>query len=425
MAKRGLTGAFMVAGDFNSVISQDETLNYSAFSAQRSSDFVDWIQVEGLVDMGFSGSAFTWTKGASMGYSKAARLDRALCNIQWRQRFPDANVTHLPRVCSDHTPLLIRLKNAHSQRPPTTFKFQAAWLTSGELPGLVHDTWKTEESVQYNLPRMAAELSKWNRESFGNIIHRKNVVLSRLGGIQKKLSRVYCRGLAKLEKKLLAEYQDILYQEELMWFQRSREDWIVSGDRNTAYYHAAATIRRVRNTVSCLRDENGNWITDPALLKDHVRSYYVNLFSCEGGLADIRLEGVFPALQAVDWEAFNAAITKEKVHAALNDMAPFKSPGPDGFHAAFYQRMWDSVGDSMFKLVDNARRSSQLPEGLNKSLLVLIPKTKAIETIKQFRPISLCNVSYKVITKLITNRLKFILPKLVSPFRALLSPEGR
>ncbi|XP_031120942.1 uncharacterized protein LOC116024181 [Ipomoea triloba] len=65
--KRGISGPLLVAGDFNSIIDQSETSNYGAYSVQHSVDFVDWIQTEGLLDLGFTGPKFTWTKGVTTG----------------------------------------------------------------------------------------------------------------------------------------------------------------------------------------------------------------------------------------------------------------------------------------------------------------------------------------------------------------------
>lgn len=114
---------------------------------------------------------------------------------------------------------------------------------------------------------------------FGNIIHRKKIILARLGGVQRRIHQNSHGGLINLEKKLVDEYQEILYQEELMWYQRSREDWIVSGDRNTKYYHIATAVRKSRNTVLSLKHDNEDWITDNDLLKAHVSSYYMTLFT--------------------------------------------------------------------------------------------------------------------------------------------------
>ncbi|XP_019175434.1 PREDICTED: uncharacterized protein LOC109170738 [Ipomoea nil] len=89
-SERNIAGPWLAAGDFNAVISRDETSNYSSFSAHRSSDFTSWIQEEGLIDLGFSGPNLTWVKNVCNGIPKGARLDRALCNTDWKLRFPGA-----------------------------------------------------------------------------------------------------------------------------------------------------------------------------------------------------------------------------------------------------------------------------------------------------------------------------------------------
>ena len=103
-------------------------------------------------------------------------------------------------------------------------------------------------------------------------------------------------------------------------------------------------------------------------------------------------------------------------------MDPFKAPGPDGFHAGFFQCMWDIVGDSIIKFARNFFDKGCLLERVNDTLLVLIPKVKYSETIKQLRPISLCNVCYKIVTKVMTTRLKSVLPQLIGPFQSNFVP---
>ncbi|XP_031120944.1 uncharacterized protein LOC116024184 [Ipomoea triloba] len=299
--KHSLHGPLLIAGDFNSVITREDTDNYTTFSSQRSSDFAEWIHSEDLVDMGYNGPKFTWVKTFSSGVAKSARLDRAFCNVQWLQLFPEASVSHLPRVASDHAPMLIRVAPRTPIVRPFPFRFQAAWFTNTGLYEIVRTTWNPNIDFCTNITRMGSTLAGWNKNIFGNIHHKKKAVLARLSGIQHRMAISPHGGLLKLERKLMEEYHDILYQEELLWFQRSREEWISSGDRNTAYYHAATTIRRARNTVQALKGDDGVWIMDSATLKTYVRAFYEDLFSSDTRtFTHAVLEGVFPVLPQAD-----------------------------------------------------------------------------------------------------------------------------
>ena len=92
-------------------------------------------------------------------------------------------------------------------------------------------------------------------------------------------------------------------------------------------------------------------------------------------------------------------------------MALFKALGNDGLHAGFYKKVWNIVGDSFCEFVLNFLETGLLLEGANDTLLVLIPKVKHLD----IRPISLCNMGYKVITKTLTNILKEIMPYIIAP----------
>ena len=106
---------------------------------------------------------------------------------------------------------------------------------------------------------------------------------------------------------------------------------------------------------------------------------------------------------------------------ALKTMKPYKTPSVDGLHAGFFQRFWLVVGESVKKEIKEVFRKQKVPEYLNQTLIVLIPKQSGPETVNQYRPISLCNTIYKVIAKIIVLRIRHLLPSLISPRLNLLS----
>lgn len=103
-------------------------------------------------------------------------------------------------------------------------------------------------------------------------------------------------------------------------------------------------------------------------------------------------------------------------------MGSFKAPGPDGFQPVFYQRCWETVGPSVIRFIKLFFETGKLPENTNDALVVLIPKVMKPESITQFRPISLCNVLFKTITKAMVGRLKGIMSKLIGPAQASFIP---
>ncbi|KAL0409776.1 UNVERIFIED_CONTAM: hypothetical protein Sradi_1912000 [Sesamum radiatum] len=107
--------------------------------------------------------------------------------------------------------------------------------------------------------------------------------------------------------------------------------------------------------------------------------------------------------------------TEAEVTKALYQMAPLKSPGPDGMPPIFFQSFWHIVKQDVVSCVLTFFNSYVSPVGLNHTYITLIPKCKQPEYLHQFRPISLCNVVYKIASKAIANRLKTHLDRIISP----------
>jgi hypothetical protein len=100
----------------------------------------------------------------------------------------------------------------------------------------------------------------------------------------------------------------------------------------------------------------------------------------------------------------------------------YKAPGPDGLHAIFYKKFWDICGAEITHEILQAINSGVIPDGWNDTTVVLIPKVDDPELVTQFRPISLCNVIYKIISKMLALRLKGILPDVISPMLSAFVP---
>jgi hypothetical protein len=190
---------------------------------------------------------------------------------------------------------------------------------------------------------------------------------------------------------------DLFEQEEVMWRQRSRVQWLAVGDKNTRFFHLRESQRRKKNRIAELKRVDGSLVTREDELGSMASNFYKELYTSEGvqGMDEV-LQWVPSKVSSVMNNMLDAPFEMSEIKTALFEMYPTKAPGPDGFPAHFFQRNWGLCGAEVTQAVLRVLSGEESPNVVNKTFIVMIPKVASPEELGQFRPISLCNVIYKI-----------------------------
>ena len=123
------------------------------------------------------------------------------------------------------------------------------------------------------------EEEKWNRTQFGNVFARKNNIMARLNGIKRAVAIRPSNFLQNLKSELLKELDNVLNQEKEIWALKSRVNWMIQRDRNTAFYHVSPLVRRKRNQILAIKDSVGEWLYEDEAIKNVIRSGFIEVYS--------------------------------------------------------------------------------------------------------------------------------------------------
>jgi hypothetical protein len=199
--------------------------------------------------------------------------------------------------------------------------------------------------------------------------------------------------------------------------------WLAAGDSNTKFFHSQAQQRRRTNCLSGLWNSDNVWCTDENQIEDIAVSYFDDIFHTS---TPVNLEDTLTAVNSrVTSEANQRLLqpfTTDEVRMALFQMHPSKAPGPDGMSSFFFQKYWNIVRANVTAAVLSVLNSRKILRKINLTHISLIPKKKNLERMSEYRPISLCNVVYKIILKVLANRLKVVLPCIISDSQSVFVP---
>ncbi|KAM6550760.1 hypothetical protein CsatB_000568 [Cannabis sativa] len=354
-------GPWLVIGDFNEILSQDDKNKSGYRNESQIEDFRSTLELCALHPLHYKGERYTWAKSAD-NESIKERLDWAMVNEAWEDSFSYTSLTHLDYYHSDHRALLVKVKDDTDLQIGSNkrkrFRFVNIWIGDEECKSLIKNCWRSEENTPListikNIQQCATNLDTWHQNKCGSLFReikdtQKKVV--QMHNLQSKGCST--EGSRQLENKL----NELLLKEEVFWQQRARVQWLQAGDQNTKFFHKKANARRKNNTIRGLFNEDHIWCTSNEAIGDITKSYYSALFTSIMPTNE-SIEELLQAVEQVVTDDMNETLTKtftlEEVQRAVFSMPADKSPGPDGMSALFYQEHWDIVGPLVSKAVLN------------------------------------------------------------------------
>lgn len=399
-------------GDFNQVLSAADKMGGNLPNQNGLSSFHNMLTDCGLVDLGFKGPKFTWRNNQSGDSFIMERIDMAFANSQWRESHEHAMVFVEPAIGSDHNPLILNT-DVPLNKVGKPFKFESFWVTEEECKEVVSEAWSQvrEDPVTLKvckkLRNCKDKLKAWSLRKFGNLRLKIGVTKDQLAEVQKQLQSGFHSDLAAQEKFLMGTLEDLWQKDAMYWHQRSRIKWLQMGDKNSRFFHLSTIQRRQCNQIMRLKDSNGVWRSEQKDISGIIKLHFQEVYT---GPPSRDFEDIISLVDQVispEWNAqLTKAITREEVQLAAFQLGPLKAPGSDGFPGIFYQSYWEIVGEDVFKAIHDFFQEGVLLKEVNQTNVTLIPKVLNPEGMNQLRPISLCRFIYKIISKILANRLQ-------------------
>ncbi|KAK9943100.1 hypothetical protein M0R45_008719 [Rubus argutus] len=295
---------------------------------------------------------------------------------------------------SDHVPLFWKSENepqvlSRRQRP---FQFEEIRSSHSSFPQVMDQVWSQPQmgSPMLQLCRRIKDtgsyLLEWERAVFNRRkeeLDETRLLLQQL--LQKPFDPANQTELVQLPGKL----NELLSIDETYWRQRSRAIWLKEGDKNSKFFHKRASNRGTPDTYA----------------------------------QDVVLQAIQPCVTASMNISPQAPYSMDEVKTALFQMHSSKELGPDGMSPFFFQKYWDLVGTDISNAVIHFLSTKEVPPALNFTHVVLIPKFKEPQDMSQLRPIALCNVIYKIASKVLANRLKVLLHVIIAPEQSAFVPD--
>jgi len=406
-----------VCGDFNAIRRPEERRPLrGAGLSQDLQHFSQFIDDNGLIDLPLCGRRFTWFKGDGTSMS---RIDRFLLSEEWCIQWPNCLQVALLRSLSDHCPLQLSVDEENwGPRPSRMLK---CWQDAPGYKKFVIEKWQSFEVegwsgyvLREKLRLIKLALKEWHS------VHAKNLP-GKIVVLKQRLSELDEVGaVGELSEGDTQEMRCITHDlhslsrvsASISW-QQSRIRWLKDGDENSKYFHSALVRRRRRNAIVSLM-VNDTLVEGVQPIRTAVFSHFRDHFEAPRVSRPGAENLTFNTLSHVEGTGLIKPFSEAEVKAAIWDCESFKSPGPNGVNFGFIKDFWEQLKGDVMHFISDFHRNGKLVRGINNTFIALIPKVDSPQRLNDFRPISLVGCLYKILSKVLANRLRMVVGKVIS-----------
>jgi hypothetical protein len=373
---------------------------------------------------------YTWRQGKTANTLKQSRLDYWL--ISTNMLYDLTKVDIEPGFRSDHSLIEINFQShKQSDRGPSYWRFNSQLLRNKDFVTYMNnrideilDKHKDIEnaSLKWDVIKMeirssticfSKKMAKANKDNINEVM----IENSRLSKLLDK----------QADEKVLKDFEATKLEIELYNNEkangvllRSKADWAELGERNTKYFLNLEKRNYKNKCITKLINEKEELIEDSTEILKYEAEFYNNLYTdpkitIPDAENDGFLDENIKKLNEDSTDLCEKEINLEELGTALKDLKNGKSPGTDGFTADFYKFFWSKIKYHILESLKQAYTSGELSTEQKRGVINLIPKKdKDIRLLKNWRPISLLNTDYKILTKLLATRLKKVLPEVIN-----------
>ncbi|GJX96968.1 peptidase C48, SUMO/sentrin/Ubl1 [Tanacetum coccineum] len=347
---------------------------------------------------------FTWTKSLKNPNAKVLKkLDRVMGNNSFINNHNNAYANFLPYGISDHIPTILICPGV-VRKINKSFRLANYITEKEEFEGIVKEEWKYNcngyamYQLVKKLKNLKPHLNKLNWKN-GNLFQKVEELKEKLSDIQERIDKEPLnRSLREEEVKTLKEYINATQDEEKLYFKRQNKIHTVMGVDGSIHEKDKVGIQFV----------------------NHFESFIGTKSDAEN--MEVKDEVLFNKIDAYDAECMTKEITDDEIKRALFDIKDDKARGPDGYTSKFFKKAWVTIKKDFCNAIKEFFRTGKLLGEVNATLITLVPKVQTPINVTDFRPIACCNVVYKCISKILTNRIKPVLNKLVDQNQSAFLP---